>query len=521
MATYKDYPSISINEINQSFYTPATVEQDLNIGIVGFASWGEIGVPILITTGNRTNKIGNITKEYPLPYIATDKVLETGKANVLYWRLPGGNNMAKASGDLVLIEGISPAPDFKLTFTAKYYGSYGNNIGVKIIQIKDVVGSTTYYSYDLQILVNGNIVKTYKNVEFFDNTKTNYYLNLLENNEYVSIIESGKSDYDIDDLNVSGVFTEKGYINVSLENGDDDIPDITTEEATIKTYFEDNITGIPAFKNKSYGLVRIMLNTYHKYDKDIIGIYLQLANTRKDFLFLTSTEKNVSDLDTINTASADLPSSSYGAVYTNWEKIFYSELNQYIWIPSIFNVIKTYLSLPYLWNAPAGYDYGFYQGNGYLDYFLNEEEAIPKLQSGKNIVNPIIKDNTGFYIMGQKTMLRENNALNRINTRMALLDLETNLLTIMKKYLFTTVNDAETRTNFLKEVTPLVNKYINTKAFTSIDIICDETNNTSDVINDNAFVVDIHLTPTKTNEKIGINIFLHEYGWTIEETVSK
>lgn len=513
MTYYKDYPSISINEINQSYYTPLSQKGIINVGVVGFASWGEINKPIFILPGEREKRIGKITKEYPLPYIAVDNILETGKANVLFWRLPT-TNMTKANKDVILISGVDPNPDFKLTFYAKYPGSYGNNISVKIVQRKENVGTTYYYYYDIYVLLNDNVVESYRNVEFFDNTKINYYLILFEKSEYITVEESGKENYTIDDLNFSSVFSNTDFIIINLENGNDGIP---TSETEIKNIFLNTNNGILGFKNKTLGSVRLMVNTYHKFDKEIINTYLQLANIRKDFLFITSTQKDISDLDAINNSTVDLTQSSYGAIYTNWEKIFNKELNQYVWIPSVFNIVKTFLTMPYLWSAPAGYEYGYYQGEGNFDYFLNEEEAIPKLQSGKNVVNPIIKDKNGFFIMGQKTLLRENSALNRINTRLALLDLEETLLDIMKKYLFSTVNDAETRTKFVKETTNIVNKYINTKAFSSIDIICDETNNTPQIINDNAFVVDIHVTPVKTNEKIAINIYLHEYGWTIEE----
>ena len=63
-------------------------------------------------------------------------------------------------------------------------------------------------------------------------------------------------------------------------------------------------------------------------------------------------------------------------------------------------------------------------------------------------------------------------------------------------------------------------EYLENKAFSSIDVVTDfdEGTNLNEIINDNALVLKIHLTPVKSTEKILLEITLHEYGWTISES---
>jgi len=126
----------------------------------------------------------------------------------------------------------------------------------------------------------------------------------------------------------------------------------------------------------------------------------------------------------------------------------------------------------------------------------------------------LLKSNIGFYINGQKTGLRDNKALNRINVMFAIIELAHTILPILKNYIFE-YNDEDTRLSILKNLNVIKQDFLNNKAFYSIDFICDSTNNTNEIVNDNALVVATEVVPLKTAEKILFTLTLHEYGWTL------
>lgn len=416
-----------------------------------------------------------------------------------------------------------------LNFEAVYDGSMGNKISFVFKRVKDASISPTVYTYSLSCYFNENLLITFNNIDLFNTESSNYLFNLVEGElkNYVNVsligenfsqdilntIEEIYAEYDASD-NLS---PEVGTINFALENGEDNFP---TETGALRTALKN---AVEEFDNLQQGSFRILLVAYDftnsSDENSFINSIISIAEKRKDCIFLISSPKNLSETQIQTWVNEMIGfNSSHCAVYSNYGITYDNDNKQTVDVPSVYFVVKNYLQMAKIYHIPAGFDNGIVDITG-IDKIWNEQTVMPIFQGGRNVVNPIIKENFGFYINGQKTTLRTNTALNRINTRLALCDFSMNVLNFLKQIKFK-ANDEDVRTLIKKNIDIMKLEYLENKAFSSIDVVTDfdEGTNLNEIINDNALVLKIHLTPVKSTEKILLEITLHEYGWTISES---
>ena len=122
-------------------------------------------------------------------------------------------------------------------------------------------------------------------------------------------------------------------------------------------------------------------------------------------------------------------------------------------------------------------------------------------------INPVVNfPQEGFTIMGQKTLLKAPSAFDRINVRRLFLYLEKSVLNTTKYFVFEP-NTSFTRNRLVNTITPVFDLAKNTQGVYDYLIVCNDTNNTADVIDDNTLVVDIYIKPTRTAEFILVNFY--------------
>jgi phage tail sheath protein FI len=125
----------------------------------------------------------------------------------------------------------------------------------------------------------------------------------------------------------------------------------------------------------------------------------------------------------------------------------------------------------------------------------------------------------GFVIFGQKTLLKKPSAFDRINVRRLFLYLEVATRNTIKFFLFEP-NTLFTRTQVINVLTPIFELAKNTQGVYDYLIICDERNNTPDVIDQNELVVDIYIKPVRAAEFILVNFYATRTGQDFQELVS-
>jgi len=154
------------------------------------------------------------------------------------------------------------------------------------------------------------------------------------------------------------------------------------------------------------------------------------------------------------------------------------------------------------WWSPAGENRGIYKNLTRLSY--NPNQADRDLLY-KNDINPVItKRGAGTVLWGDKTLHGAPSAFDRINVRRLFITIEKAIKKAAAAYLFE-FNDAFTRARFRNMVEPYLRDVAGRRGITDFKVVCDETNNTGQVIDTNRFIADIYVKPARSINFITLN----------------
>jgi phage tail sheath protein FI len=125
---------------------------------------------------------------------------------------------------------------------------------------------------------------------------------------------------------------------------------------------------------------------------------------------------------------------------------------------------------------------------------------------------------SGIVLFGDKTGLARSSAFDRINVRRLFIYLENAISQAAKDQLFE-FNDEITRTNFVNIIEPFLRDIQAKRGVFDYVVVCDETNNTAAIIDNNEFVADIYIKPTRSINFIGLTFVATRTGVAFEEVV--
>jgi phage tail sheath protein FI len=166
------------------------------------------------------------------------------------------------------------------------------------------------------------------------------------------------------------------------------------------------------------------------------------------------------------------------------------------------------------WFSPAGYNRGAIKNALKLAYSPNKSDRDTLYKAG---VNPIVGfPGAGIVLFGDKTLLDKPSAFDRINVRRLFIVLEKAISTAAKFQLFE-FNDAFTRAQFKNLVEPFLRDVQGRRGIYDFRVVCDETNNTGQVIDSNQFVASIFIKPAKSINFIQLNFIASRTGISFEE----
>lgn len=287
-------------------------------------------------------------------------------------------------------------------------------------------------------------------------------------------------------------------------------------------YFPDLNTG--AGKEEWLSVYNVLNNFCSETRKDCMAIidplrhiFVQNADTK----VLSSKSKTFSQ-DVLKPLRELVAStnSSYAATYGNWVKAFDTATGEFFWAPfSGFQaaIMARVDSLLQPWFAPAGLNNGIVRNAVDLAITPNQRERDLLYRYGINPVTSFPRD--GFVVFGQKTLQAKPSAFDRINVRRLFLFLEKATRQLAKYFVFEP-NTVFTRTRFVNVLTPIFELAKRNQGVYDYLIVCDERNNSSDVIDRNELVVDIYIKPVRTAEFILINFVATRTGANFEEIIS-
>ena len=261
-----------------------------------------------------------------------------------------------------------------------------------------------------------------------------------------------------------------------------------------------------------------------------IHIINNIAEYRKDCVAVFSPERTDvvnnsgypgSEVDDIVAFRNTLPSSSYAILDSGWKYQYDKYSDVYRYVPLNGDTAGTMVRTDNErdpWWSPAGYNRGGIKNTIRLAFNPNKTYRDALYKNG---INPVVTfPGQGTILFGDKTLLSKPSAFDRINVRRLFIVLEKAIATAAKFTLFE-FNDAFTRAQFRALVEPFLRDVQGRRGITDFRVVCDETNNTAEVVDRNEFIGDIYIKPARSINFIQLNFVAVRTGVDFTEIVGK
>ena len=209
--------------------------------------------------------------------------------------------------------------------------------------------------------------------------------------------------------------------------------------------------------------------------------------------------------------------SSYAFLDSGWKYMYDRYNDVYVWTPLCADTAGIAVrsdEATETWFSPAGFNRGQVRGVIKLSFnpTLTQRDSLYKDQ-----VNPVVAfPGEGTCLFGDKTLQSKPSAFDRINVRRLFIVLEKAIATASKFQLFEQ-NDAFTRAQFKNLIEPFLRDVQSRRGIIDFKVVCDESNNTGEVIDRNEFIADIFIKPTRSINFITLNFIAARTGIDFSE----
>jgi len=378
--------------------------------------------------------------------------------------------------------------------------------------------------------VPGTVLEVYQGLSRATDAKledgaTNYVKNVInQNSKYVYFANDRVSGASNTAVNLTSLANTKP-LYLSFTGGSDGLDETNVEMNILQA-------GYDKFKSAEDVDISLVLQGKARGGTNgtQLGQYIidNIAEGRKDCVAFLSPDKSDSVLNSAKQESQDtvtfrnsLSSTSY-AVLDSGYKYQYDKYNDvYRYIPLNGDVAGLCVRTDDTrdpWFSPAGFNRGIIKNSVKLAF--NPGKADRDLLY-KNGVNPVVTfPGQGTLLFGDKTLLNKPSAFDRINVRRLFIVLEKAIATAAKFTLFE-FNDEFTRAQFKNLVEPFLRDVQGRRGIYDFKVVCDETNNTPEVIDRNEFVGDIYIKPARSINYIQLNFVAVRTGVEFSEIVGQ
>jgi len=560
-------PGINVSEIDLTTIVPSVAT---SIGaFAGPFAWGPASEIITISDEvrlvDRFSKPDTNNYEYwfsAANFLAYSNNLKVVRAvNIATTRNATGNSAAAVliRNDAVYESSFSGGANTYGLFAARYPGTLGNSLKVTLCdantysgwtitltngstvnaqaQFQSAPGTSTYVSAqagandEVHILVvdedgrftgtKGTILEKFpfasKAVDAKDDSgNTNYYKNVITNrSRYIHWLSHPALGTNWGSAAANTTFASlASNTTVELSGGVDG----TISSANVATAYD-------LFDNAES--VDISLVVSGPADTAVVSNLTTMAETRKDVVVFFSPPKSNcvdnagNETTAITTYRNTLTSSSYAVLDNNW-KYQYDKYNDvYRWIPlngDIAGLCARTDQERDPWYSPGGLNRGVIKNVIKLGYNPTQTERDTLYQKG---INPVVSfQGEGTVLFGDKTLLAKPSAFDRINVRRLFIVLEKSIARAARTSLFE-FNDQFTRAQFVSLVEPFLRDVQGRRGIADFRVVCDESNNTGEVIDRNEFVGDIYIKPARSINFIQLNFVAVRTGVSFDEVVGK
>ncbi len=551
-------PGVQVKEIDATSVVPA-VSTSIG-GFAGAFNWGP--VEQVVTVGSEKELAAEFSSpddNTALYFLTAASFLKYGNALKVV-RAATGNKNATADGTGLLIKNDDDYVDNSYNtgagsvgqWAAKFPGILGNSLKVEMVtaditdsnfnnwqyagnfntkpgtsEFAENLGKSATFNDEVHVVVvdeDGLIsgkANTVLEVFSFMSIGSDAKASDGTSNYYVDVINAGSNyirwmDHNTSLLSagsaLSGLSSLSGTITAvdsdSLSGGTDDNAPTTGELATAYDLLEDGETvdvnllfAVPDANNSS----------------SIANDLISIAGARKDCMAFVSPP--IADTQGSSSPAADViawckgtdaghdgvTSSSYAAVDSSALYVYdkYNDVFRYIGAAGhMAGLCANTDSVADSWFSPAGVNRG--QLLGVTKLAFNPKQA-DRDALYKERINPLVSlPGQGTILFGDKTLLSKPSAFDRINVRRLFNTLEKAISTAAKAQLFE-FNDEFTRAQFKNLVEPFLRDVKGRRGLTDFLVVCDSTNNTSQVVDSNQFVADIFVKPARSINFITLN----------------
>lgn len=546
-------PSVEVREVDLTAAVPAL---STSIGaIAGSFGWGPVLQIVNVSTENQLAEIfgqpDDFTFKYFLP--AAQHLQYSNVLRVVRTDREGAFNATTGAADKL----IRNADDFETTvfasdeqFVAKYPGELGNSIGVIVVSSEDAFNdfSFTDTGYDqlfdrapgttafaeargvaddeLHIVIYdatgrwtgspGTVLERFaglsqaKDAKQSDGTN-NYYVDVINNrSQYVwagqrsaALTNSGESVFS-DNLGSDVSFVTSATPEEYILDGGSDGSESETSFAELSNAYN-------LFANAEFADIGIIIGTEAgSEDVSLANTLIAIAESRKDCVACVSprisrTAGSLDPTSEVNDWADQITSSSYGILDSTALYVFDKFNDKFRYIVAAGTVAGLLANTDQVsepWFSPAGFSRGQLRGVTRLAFNPDRSQRDTLYQAR---VNPIVAfPGEGIVLFGDKTAQSTATAFDRINVRRLFITLEKAISTAAQTQLFE-INDQFTRAQFRNLVEPFLREVQGRRGVTDFNVICDDTNNTPEVIDTNRFVADIYIKPVRSINFIRLN----------------
>jgi phage tail sheath protein FI len=561
-------PGVNVSEVDLTTVIPSGAT---SIGaFAGPFAWGPVGE--IITISNEAKLVERFGKpdsnNYEYWFSAANFLAYSNNLKVVR-SFGAATKNAVANGTSVLIkndddwlDNYSSGATTYGEFAARYAGAIGNSLKVSMAdantfsgwaysaQFTGTPGTSTYTSNqggandEIHIIVvdeEGKFTGTTNTVlEKFafvskasdakdDSGNTIYYKNVLTNkSKYIRWMSHPTANVGATYSNVSSTWgnTASGTSFTRLAAA----PTIsfgggTAAGADGTIVAANNITGYNLYSSSESTDISLIITGPGA--NTISTTLISLAETRKDcIVFFSPAKSDVvdnagSEAAACVTQAASIGSSSYAFMDCGW-KYQYDKYNDvYRWVPLNGDIAglcaKTDIEKD-PWFSPGGLNRGQIRNVVKLAWNPTKTERDTLYVKG---VNPVVTfQGEGTVLFGDKTLLSKPSAFDRINVRRLFIVLEKSIARAARFSMFE-FNDQFTRAQFIALVEPYLRDVQGRRGITDYRVVCDDTNNTGEVIDRNEFVGDIYIKPARSINFIQLNFVAVRTGVAFEEVVGK
>jgi hypothetical protein len=263
----------------------------------------------------------------------------------------------------------------------------------------------------------------------------------------------------------------------------------------------------------------------HDKGAAVVNNLTDIAEGRKDCVaFISPTYEDLNETDpttSVKNTALTLSRSSYTVHDSGWKQMYDKYNDRYRWVPlngDIAGLCARTDRERDPWFSPAGFQRGAIKNVVKLFLNPNQTQRDVLYKAG---VNPVVSlPGEGTLLFGDKTFANKPSAFDRINVRRLFIVLEKAISRAARASLFE-FNDEFTRAQFVSLVEPFLRTVQGRRGIYDFRVVCDETNNTADIIDRNEFVGDIYIKPARSINFVQLNFVAVRTGVEFNEIVGK